>query len=106
MGNGIDDFVVPRDQELPDGFSSTPDFWSKWGSDKCFDMDNSLMMEDFKINGLCSQEMEICVNDYKANCGSSEDSLQRSAVSSEQLDHFAGIEQLDDLFLYKRNFWD
>ncbi|KAH7548451.1 hypothetical protein ACOSP7_031997 [Xanthoceras sorbifolium] len=120
FGNGVDDLVVPRDQELSDGFPSSPEFWSKWGTcdsenfvsqSKCFDMDD-MMEEEFKFNGLCSEDMETGVQD-KDQCsgsvvcggsgGSSEDSLQRTAVSCNHqdypLDHFAGIEQLDDIFL-------
>ncbi|KAK2634340.1 hypothetical protein Ddye_029132 [Dipteronia dyeriana] len=108
--NGVDDLVVPRDQELSsDGFPSSPEFWSKWGtcdsepSNKCFDMDN-MIEEEFEMNGLCSEEMDKDQCSGSVVCGgSSEDSLRRSAISCDhqdyQLDNFAGIEQLDDIFL-------
>jgi hypothetical protein len=113
--NGVDDLVVPRDQDLSsDGFPSSPEFWSKWGtcdsepSNKCFDMDN-MIEEEFEMNDLCSEEMDKDSGSVVCG-GSSEDSLRRSAISCDhqdyQLDNFAGIEQLDDIFLYKRNFWD
>lgn len=124
--SGVDDLVVPRDQEFSDRLPSSPGIMSKWGTyapesfvlpNKYFSMDTNSIEEDFNFNVFCNEvDIEASVQNKGHSsgssicAGSSEESLQRTALSSNrsdyQLDHFAGIEQLDDIFLYKRNFWD
>ncbi|KAJ4720418.1 protein LNK3-like isoform X1 [Melia azedarach] len=120
-GSVVDDLVVPRGQELADGVPSSPEFevLSKWGTytpdnfvspNKYFSLDTNTMEEEFNFNGFCNEDnIESSIQDRSHSsrssicAGSSEESQQRTAVSSErtdyQLDHFAGIEQLDDIFL-------
>lgn len=128
--SGVDDLVVPRDHEFSDGLPSSPGIMSEWGTyahesfvspNKYLSMDTNSVEENFNFNGFCSEvDIEASVQNKGHSsgssvcAGSSEESLQRTAPSSNrpycQLDHSAGIEQLDDIlddiYLYKRNFWD
>lgn len=120
----IDDFEVPKDQEVYDRLPS-PESWSKWCTDaseshefsnQSLPMDSKLTEEDLKFNGeILSNEVESFYNGEDQSSGSrtsrgfSEDSFPQNALSCDQsdyqLDDLAGIEQLDEIFLYKRNFW-
>ena len=125
FSNGMEDFVVPNDQELPDRLPS-PESWSKWGltipgnfesSNKCFVVDANLTHDKLKFNGkLCNDaefESSAEVKDpssFSSRCGGlSEESLDQAPLSQHQpdyeLDDFARFEQMDDIFLYKHNFW-
>lgn len=127
FGSGTDDLVVPRDQGLSDRLPS-PDSWSTWGigAPESFPSPNKFIVFDPKFtrevssfNGvsLCDQmEMEDSTHDkYQSSsssvCGGlSDESCRRTILSSNrpdyQLEDVAGLEQMDDIFLYKRNFWD
>lgn len=125
FGSGIDDFVVPKDQELSDRLPS-PESWSKWGisgpesfefPSKCFVNDANLTQADFSCEMLCNEvEMESSTIDKDQSTGSSvhggmtEESFHQTTHSHDpqdyQLDGLASIEQMDELFLYKRNLWD
>ncbi|OMP08252.1 hypothetical protein COLO4_06637 [Corchorus olitorius] len=119
--NGIEDLVVPKDQELADRLPS-PDSWSKWGfaapesfesSNKCFIEDASLSHEELKLNGKsCNGADFEKLADAKGPssnssvCGGlSEVSLNQASISHSQpdypLDDFSRFQQLDDIFLYK-----
>ena len=124
-GSGIDDFVVPEDQEVYDRLPS-PKSWSKWCRDASeshefsnnhFLMDSKSTEEEVKFNGeILSNEVGSFYNGKDQSNGSSisgrlsEKSLPQTALSCDQLDYqlddLSEIEQLDDFFLYKRNFWD
>ncbi|XWS08245.1 hypothetical protein CRYUN_Cryun41cG0063300 [Craigia yunnanensis] len=117
--NGMEDFVVPNDQELPDRLPS-PESWSKWGltvpgnfeaSDKCFVVDANLTHDKLKFNSkLCNDaefESSAEVKDPDScsiRCGGfSEESLDQAPLSQPQpdyeLDDFARFEQMDDIFM-------
>ncbi|KAL3599596.1 hypothetical protein D5086_007514 [Populus alba] len=120
----IDDFEVPKDQEVYDRLPS-PESWSKWCTDaseshefsnQSLPMDSKLTEEELKFNDeILSNEVESFYNGEDQSSGSrtsrgfSEDSFPQNALSCDQsdyqLDDLAGIEQLDEIFLYKRNFW-
>ena len=113
LGSGFDDLVVPKDQELPDRLPS-PDSWSKWGISasesfrspyKCFDMDENSTQQEVNFNGekdqscgssMCEGLSEECFN-WRTNSRDQPDC---------QLNDLAGFEQMNDIFLYKRNLWD
>lgn len=119
-GSGMDDLVVPKDHDLSDRLPSSPEIWSKWGAyspgsslfpNKFFNTDMDVTEEEFNFNGFCNEvEMDIAVQDKDHYSGSSvcggslEESLQRTSLScsrtDDELDPLAGIEQLDDIFLY------
>ncbi|KAJ6326083.1 hypothetical protein OIU78_013223 [Salix suchowensis] len=121
--NCIDDFEVPKDQEVCDRLPS-PESWSKWCTDaseshefsnQSLPMDSKLT-EELKFNGeVLSNEVESFYNGEDQSSGSrtsrgfSDNSFPQTALSCDQseyqLDDLAGIEQLDEIFLYKRNFW-
>ncbi|KAF9686351.1 hypothetical protein SADUNF_Sadunf03G0149700 [Salix dunnii] len=121
--NCIDDFEVPKDQEVCDRLPS-PESWSRWCTDaseshefsnQSLPMDSKLT-EEHKFNGeVLSNEVESFYNGEDQSSGSrtsrgfSENSFPQTALSCDQseyqLDDLAGIEQLDEIFLYKRNFW-
>lgn len=127
FGNGTEEFVVPKDLELLDNVES-PDIWLQWGINpsesfgslnKYFIMETETAGEELKFNGknLCNEaDKETSVHDGDISSGSSigggftEASLHRSAFSRDrpyfQLDELAGMDQMDTIFLYKRNFWD
>jgi hypothetical protein len=126
FGSGIDELVVPKYQELSDRLPS-PDSWSKWGisesesfrsSNKRFFMDANLAQQQLNHNGKRTHnEVEYdAFHDKEHSCGSSicegfsEESFHQRAVSRDrpdcQLNDLAGFEQMNDIFLYKRNFWD
>lgn len=127
FGSGTDDLVVPKDRGLSDRLPS-PDSWSTWGicapesfpsPNKCTDFDHKFTREDSRFNGIgfCDQvEMEDSSHDkYQSSSSSvsgglSDESHQRTIFSCNrpdyQLDDLAGLDQMDDIFLYKRNFWN
>lgn len=128
-GSDVDDFIVPKDQGVSDRIPS-PDSWSKWGIrdpesyqelDKCFVFDPKFTKEESSYNGRSISdeiEMEETIHGkYQSSgssiCGgSSNDSILLNTVSFSrdqhdyQLEGLAGFEQMDDTFLYRRNFWD
>ncbi|KAL9349331.1 hypothetical protein Peur_056586 [Populus x canadensis] len=113
----IDDFEVPKDQEVYDRLPS-PESWSKWCTDaseshefsnQSLPMDSKLTEEELKFNGeILSNEVESFYNGEDQSSGSrtsrgfSEDSFPQNALSCDQsdyqLDDLAGIEQLDEIF--------
>ncbi|KAB5565025.1 hypothetical protein DKX38_005079 [Salix brachista] len=117
--NCIDDFEVPKDQEVCDRLPS-PESWSKWCTDaseshefsnQSLPMDSKLT-EELKFNGeVLSNEVESFYNGEDQSSGSrtsrgfSDNSFPQTALSRDQseykLDDLAGIEQLDEIFLYK-----
>ncbi|CAK7336470.1 unnamed protein product [Dovyalis caffra] len=113
-GSGIDDFVVPKDQELYDRLPS-PESWSKWctsasESQEFSKMDSKMTEGDLKFNGeILRNEVESFYNGKNQSRGSctsgglSEESLPQTALSRDQpdyqLDDLAEIEQLDEIFL-------
>ncbi|XP_007010825.2 PREDICTED: protein LNK3 isoform X2 [Theobroma cacao] len=119
FGNGIEDLVVPMDQELADRLPS-PESWSKWGyyspgnfesSNKCFVVDENLTCEELKFNGrFCNgTEFETSADakdpsSFPSVCGGlSEESLNQAPLSYPQpdyeLDDFGRFQQMDDIFL-------
>lgn len=127
FGSGIDDLVVPKyDQEVSDRLPS-PDSWSKWGiresesfrsPDKCFIMDANLAQQQLNHYGksMCNEVEMDAFHDKDHSCSSSicegfsEESFHQRALSRDwpacQLNDLAGFEQMNDVFLYKYNFWD
>ena len=123
--NDMEDLVVPNYQELADRLPS-PESWSNWGltvlgnfesSNKCFIVDANLTPDKLKFNSqLCNDaefESSADVKD-RSSCSSicgglSDESLNQAPLSPSlpdfQLDDFARFEQMDDIFLYKHNFW-
>ncbi|KAF9688808.1 hypothetical protein SADUNF_Sadunf01G0026600 [Salix dunnii] len=117
-GSGIDDFVVPEDQEVYDRLPS-PKSWSKWCRDASeshefsnnrFLMDSKSTEEEVKFNGeILSNEVGSFYNGKDQSSGSSisgrlsEKSLPQTALSCDQpdyqLDDLSEIEQLDEFFL-------
>ncbi|KAI5595995.1 hypothetical protein POPTR_003G193800v4 [Populus trichocarpa] len=113
----IDDFEVPKDQEVYDRLPS-PESWSKWCTDaseshefsnQSLPMDSKLTEEELKFNGeILNNEVESFYNGEDQSSGSrtsrgfSEDSFPQNALSCDQsdyqLDDLAGIEQLDEIF--------
>ncbi|KAJ6934476.1 protein LNK3 isoform X1 [Populus alba x Populus x berolinensis] len=113
----IDDFEVPKDQEVYDRLPS-PESWSKWCTDaseshefsnQSLPMDSKLTEEELKFNGeILSNEVESFYNGEDQSSGSrtgrgfSEDSFPQNALSCDQsdyqLDDLAGIDQLDEIF--------
>ncbi|KAJ6414491.1 hypothetical protein OIU84_003484 [Salix udensis] len=114
--NCIDDFEVPKDQEVCDRLPS-PESWSKWCTDaseshefsnQSLPMDSKLT-EELKFNGeVLSNEVESFYNGEDQSSGSrtsrgfSDNSFPQTALSCDQseyqLDDLAGIEQLDEIF--------
>lgn len=123
FGSGINELVVPKYQELSDRLPS-PDSWSKWGigafrsPNKCFVMDSNLKEQelDLDANSLCNEVELDAFHDKDQSSGSSiceglsEKYFQRRSPSDDRpdskLDDLAGFEQMNDIFLYKRNFWN
>ena len=126
FGNGVDDLIVPKDGELSDRLPS-PDSWSKWGvcafesfpshyKDGAFGQKFTTDEPSFNGTSLCDEvEMEDSVYDkYQSStssaCGElSDDTFQRTGLSSNRSIYqlgLAGSGHIDDIFLYKRNFWD
>ena len=126
-GNGTDELVLSKDLELLEKEES-PDIWLQWemnqsesfGSlNKYFMMETETAGEELKFNGksLCN-EADKDTSIYDGDCSSAssvgggftEASLRRSTFSRDQphfqFDDLAGIDQMDSIFLYKRNFWD
>ena len=120
----IDDLMVPnRSDRL-----LSPENWSKWGigAPGSYPIDNKGILYDpmfvdeepnFNREGFFSEvEFEDFVHDRchssgsSINGGLSEDSFRRSMLSGQRPDYplneLASPGQMDDIFLYKRNFWD
>lgn len=125
-GNGTDELVVPNDLELLENEESS-EIWLQWGVNPCesfgslskyFLMESETAEEELKFQGksLCNEAKETSVfdgdhpNASSVGGGFTEASLPRSTFSRDrsyfQLDDLAGIDQMDSIFLYKRNFWD
>ena len=125
FGNGTEDLVFPKGQELADRLPS-PESWSKWGLtapgnfesfNKCLVTDANLTHEELRSNGkLCNEaEFKSSADVKDPSCcssicgGLSDESLNQAPLSHSlpdfQLDDFARFEQMDDIFLYKHNFW-
>ncbi|KAJ7949393.1 protein LNK3-like isoform X1 [Quillaja saponaria] len=119
-GSGLDDLVVPEDQEFSDRLPS-PDSWSKWGisspevfdSAKKFTMDTNEMEEDLDLYDLSlSEEVELETSVYdkyqssgSSVCGGFPEQFyaetDRSRDSpNHQLQYLGGFEQMDDIFLH------
>ncbi|XVF00175.1 hypothetical protein REPUB_Repub03eG0262600 [Reevesia pubescens] len=118
FGNGMEDLLVPQDQELADALPS-PESWSKWGltapayfesSNKCFNVGANLTRDKLKFNGISCDDAEYKSSaDVKdpSSCSSIcggflVESLNQAALSHPQpdyqLDDFARFEQMDDIF--------
>ncbi|XP_021299945.1 protein LNK3-like isoform X2 [Herrania umbratica] len=119
FGNGIEDLVVPKDQELADRLPS-PESWSKWeysaprnfeSSNKRFVVDENLTCEELKFNGrFCNgTEFETSADakdpsSFPSVCGGLlEESFNQAPLSYPQpdyeLDDFSRFQQMDDIFL-------
>ncbi|KAJ4821801.1 hypothetical protein Tsubulata_036385 [Turnera subulata] len=120
LGSNIDDFVVPKDQELYDRLPS-PESWWKWGiktsedSEFCnrrFGLDAKWNEEQLNCNGqIPSSQVDMdCFLTAKdlSSCSSINDRLLDESIhqsdlscdqSVDQLDGLAGIEQMDEIFL-------
>ncbi|KAJ1413472.1 hypothetical protein SESBI_19547 [Sesbania bispinosa] len=126
-GCGSSDFLVPKDQDLLDRHPS-PDSWSKWGicAPEGFNSPKKFLIKDTNseevefnfIDESFNNEVEFEPSPYykdqssssSACGGSSEQSFQQTALSCDQpkyqLQELSSFEQMDDIFLYKRNLWD
>ncbi|KAB2031361.1 hypothetical protein ES319_D05G299900v1 [Gossypium barbadense] len=106
--NGMEDLVVPRNQELEDNIPS-PESWSKWEfsppanfNDECFGVDTNLSGDKPKFSGkLCHdvadvKDPSICSSVYGGF-------LNQGHIFQQQTDYqlhdFGRFEQLDDIFL-------
>ncbi|KAB2083871.1 hypothetical protein ERO13_A05G283500v2 [Gossypium hirsutum] len=106
--NGMEDLVVPRNQELEDNIPS-PESWSKWEfsppenfNDECFGVDTNLSGGKPKFSGkLCPDVADVkdpstCSSVYGGF-------LNQGHISQQQTDYqlhdFGRFEQLDDIFL-------
>lgn len=126
-GSGINDILVPKDEDVWDRLPS-PDSWSKWGISAPGCVNSP---ERFSVMGTNPREVEFNFNDESFNneielesslhekdqsssssvCGGLlEQSFQQTALSCDQpnyqLQDLSRFEHMDDIFLYKRNFWD
>lgn len=113
--SGMDDLVVPKDQDLLDRLPLSPEIWfspeSSLSPIKFSNADMNKTEEEFDFNGFYNEvEVDISVQDKDHDSGSSvcggllEESLQRTSLPYSQpdyeLDPLTGIEQLDDIYLY------
>ncbi|GAV76533.1 hypothetical protein CFOL_v3_20006 [Cephalotus follicularis] len=114
--SGIDDFVFPKDQDLPDRLPS-PKSWSAWGirlpenfvtHKKCFDGSTSMNWEELNFNGEIfydedNVETSIHNIDQCSDTSSCGRISQQTAISWGQPDYqrhdIARIEPMDDIFL-------
>ncbi|XP_044462703.1 protein LNK3-like isoform X2 [Mangifera indica] len=112
--SGMDDLVVPKDQDLLDRLPLSPEIWfspeSSLSPIKFSNADMNKTEEEFDFNGFYNEvEVDISVQDKDHYSGSSvcggllEESLQRTSLPYSQpdyeLDPLTGIEQLDDIYL-------
>lgn len=111
FGSGIDDLVVPKEQDLSDRFPS-PESWVRWGMstpgnmgslNKCSVMNTDSAQEELDLSGrglYNEAEMDSSVNaksqssSSSACGGSSDESLNVTPPSHHHQDY-----QLDDLFM-------
>lgn len=128
-GRGINDFLLPEDEDLLDGAPSAYG-WSKWeisqpddlnSTETFFMVDTDATDVDFNFIDDYESfsekiEIESSLRDKDQSSSSSvcgglpEQSFQQTALSCDepnyQLQDLSSFEQIDDIFLYKRNFWD
>lgn len=97
-GCGTDDFVVPNDQDLLDRPPS-PENWSKWGISTPEDYYSS---QKFFITDKNSTEVEF---NFKTEV-EFEPSQYDVDQSCDQLQELSSFEPMEDIYLYKSNFWD
>ncbi|XP_061343237.1 protein LNK3-like [Gastrolobium bilobum] len=110
-GNGINDFLVPKDQDLLDRHPS-PDCWSNWGISvtEGFSSPKKFFIMDFIDESFNNQiELETSLHDKDQSssssvCGGlSEQSFQQTALSCDQpnyqLQDLQRFEQMNDTFL-------
>lgn len=121
LGAGVDDFMVPKDQELFDRLPS-PESWSRWGistleeseySYRRFQIDpkwedlelsrnDRISYNEVEMECLASMEDQPSVSSINEQL--SDESLLRSFMACDQagsqLDGLAGIRQMDEYFLY------
>ncbi|GLT93432.1 hypothetical protein SLE2022_112260 [Rubroshorea leprosula] len=119
FGSGIDDLVVPKDQELSDRFP-TPESWPKWeinapgnmeSQNECFILNTNFAQEYLVLSGKSlynEVEMESPISAEDESCssvcgGSSQESLNQAPISHRQLDYqldeLSRFQQMDDIFL-------
>ena len=106
-GCGIDELIVPNDGVLSDRLPS-PDSWSEWGIGG-----PETFPSQYKCGAFDQFSAEEDGFDTKSACGDVEMedfSDERARISSNgpdyQLGDLPGSGRTDDIFLYKRNFWD
>ncbi|KAF5742464.1 hypothetical protein HS088_TW09G00513 [Tripterygium wilfordii] len=117
----IDDYVVPKDQEISDVLPSSHS-WLNWGisapesyglTNKCFLMDASLSRREMNPTGeiLCDGDlMDASIHGKEQSSsfslceGSVDDIFNLTTTSHDwsdcQLDDLVGIDAMDDIFLY------
>ncbi|KAL2945828.1 hypothetical protein AAZX31_U026200 [Glycine max] len=110
-GNGVNDYLVPRDQDLLDRHPS-PDYWSNWGisATEGFNSPKNLFIMDFFEERFNNQiELEPSLHDKDQSSSSSvcgglpEQSFQQTALSCDQpnyqLQDLLRFEPMNDTFL-------
>lgn len=116
-----DEIIVPRYQELSDRLPS-PGSQSKWGirasesfrsPSERFVMDTNMEQQELTSNdrSLCDEvELDTFHDEDQSTGLSSEECFHRRAFSRDwpdcHLNDVAGFDQMTDIFLYNRNFWD
>lgn len=113
-----DEILVPRYQELSDRLPS-PGSQSKWGisasrsPSERFVMDTNMEQQELTSNdrSLCDEvELDTFHDEDQSTGLSSEEYFHRRAFSRDwpdcHLNDVAGFDQMTDIFLYNRNFWD
>lgn len=117
-GNGVNDYLVPNDQDLLDRHPS-PDYWSNWGisSTEGFNSPKKNFIMDFfeeRFNNITELEPSLHDKDQSTSssvCGGfPEQSFQQAALSCDQpnyqLQDLPRFEPMNYTFLYKLNLWD
>lgn len=112
LGSEVDDLVVPRNQESLERIS-LPDSWSQWGitafgAGSDHPKKNLFRGHDGKsytgaINlNNSDQEREDHANNSSTMC----QGLYNGSILWPHDEEQARIDRMDDIFLYKLNFWD
>jgi len=117
-GVGVNDYHIPRDQDLLDRHPS-PDYWSNWeisANEGCNSPKQFFIMDFFEERFNNQIELEPSLHDKDQSSSSNvcarlhEQSFQQTAFSCDQpnyqLQDLPRFELMNDSFLYKLNLWD
>lgn len=113
IGSCNDDLMVPMDDELSDMLMSD-ESWSMWGptAPEGFELPQKYFMMDQHPNSSLnyrgfSNEFEMkSIQVPGDDCRRSLSARDLHDQQNYQLDGFSRIEEMDEIFLYKLNFWD